>query len=36
MTLRQRVAWPRGRAQHRHHAMAVKRYPKIQRGKVAL
>ena len=36
MTPRQRVARPRGRAQHRHHAMTVKCYPKIRRGKVTL
>ena len=36
MTPRQRVARPRGRAQHRQHAMTMKRYPKIRRGKVTL
>jgi hypothetical protein len=36
MTPRQRIARPCGRAQHRHHAMSVKRYPKIRRGKVTL
>jgi hypothetical protein len=36
MTPCQRIVWPRGRAPHRHHAMSVKRYPKIRRGKVTL